>query len=135
MNEFLKSAANRALPAIELESYEDGDYSSVEEIEEDLDQAWEQYKQETGLQEFGSLDSVFDIEYSLKGDNLTVNSADYRLRFGEDLRSIRDRLSGEEAQEPYEAILYTTQHFEDRETPEVVGFFTGFLDENFDRLE
>ena len=122
---------NTLLPAEGLESYEAGDYSSLDDLEQDLEFFWQEYRREEGLEEFGELDEVFHLEY--QGDEiLEVTSRDYRMVFGEDLRSRTQRLRGKAQNQPYEARLYRTQHFSLSEDVRVKDFFTGFLKENFD---
>ncbi|MFB6116405.1 MAG: hypothetical protein ABEK10_02725 [Candidatus Nanosalina sp.] len=132
----MEETANALLPAVELESYESGNYGSLQEIEKDMSSAWEEYKQDEGLEEFGELDEVFDVNYSgILKDFLTVESADYTVKFGKDLRSTVQKLMGEEQRESYEAGLYQTQHFGLEETIHVQNFFTDFLESNFQQTD
>lgn len=125
IEEGLENLTNRVLPPVKLEGYESGQYSSLQEVEDEMDAYWCEYKQENGLEEFGDLHQIFDVNYSggiLRSESLEVESADYMLRF-------------QEGSEGYSAEYFTTQHFGDRESPAVPEFFRGFLQENFEPVE
>lgn len=131
IDETLESLANRALPRIKLESYDSGGYDSLNEIEDDMSTEWENYKQGHGLEEFGELDGIFYVNNSgglLRSEKLTVQSADYIVKFSE--YELED---GEETM--FQADYFTTSHFGKRESEDVPAFFRQFLDGNFTRTQ
>ena len=130
-DEKLESLANRALPGVKLDSYDSGNYDSLDEIEDDMSAAWEDYKQQNNLEEFGELDGIFLVDRSggiLRSEKLSVRSADYRIDFTE-----YEPEDGDETL--FQADYYTTQHFGGREDASVPAFFRDFLDENFELAE
>lgn len=128
---------NRVLPGIWFETYESGDYSSADELVEDLDEAWEEYRERNGLERFGVLRDEFEVSTKggfLRDEKVSLASDDYKAVFGEDVRSLRERLGDEDPYEPWNAKVYSTEHFSGEGSIDTMvrnRFIDEFLVDNF----
>lgn len=113
----------------ELEQYGSGDYDSLDEIEEEMHEEWETYKQENNLDELGELNGTFKVERKggfLRPESLSVRSADYIVRFEQ------YETEGEESSDRMFEADYLTYDNGVNESEDVPAFFRGFLADNFE---
>ena len=113
----------------ELEQYDSGEYGSLDEIEEDMHEEWESYKEENNLDELGELDGTFNVERNggfLRPESLSVRSADYIVKFEQ-----YETEDQESSDRMFEAD-YLTYDNGVNESEDVPAFFRGFLDDNFE---
>lgn len=134
--ESLRSIA-RDLKGVErLQQYQSGDFEYDESdkfkhLREDLEEEWEEYKEENNLDGFRALDGTFYVENGggfLSSDRLTVKSAGYAVTF--------DTYEHEETGENmFEAEYLELLNNGEPESKIVPNFFRGFLDENFETTD
>jgi hypothetical protein len=132
-NGVLERAGNAVLPPILLHTYEEGQYSSGEELVEDLDSAWNDYREEWDL-DAGEFEQEFRVSQSggwLRDEEVVVDSEDHRYVFSENSGSLTDRFLGEETSDGWMAESYTTEHFNGSEGPYKGHFMDLFVKQNF----
>lgn len=133
LEESFRSLARDIKGVHELDQYDSGDYESLDDIEADMQEEWETYKQNNGLDELGELDGTFVVERKggiLGSERLRVQSADYVINFEEyepDAEDADDQV--------FEAEYLCTFEYGGQEGGDVPAFFRSFLDENFERVE
>jgi len=113
----------------ELEQYDSGDYDSIDEIEQDMEDEWETYKQEHNLDELGELDGTFNVERTggfFIPESLSVKSADYIVKFKQ------YETEDEESSDRMFEAEYLTYDNGIEESENIPAFFRGFLDDNFE---
>lgn len=132
-NGIIEKAGNAALPPILLYSYEEGQYNSGDELVEDLDSEWEEYREEWDL-EMDGFEQEFDVSRKggwLRDEQVVVDSEDHRYVFSENTGSVRERLLAEEPSGGWTAESYTTEHFNGSEGPYRGHFMDLFVKQNF----
>jgi len=115
----------------ELDQYESGGYDSLDEIEEDMHDEWETYKQEHNLDDLGQLDGTFNVEMNggfLQAESLSVKSADYLIQFEE-------YQPKEDSADTLFKAEYLTYNNGVEESEDVPAFFRGFLEDNFEPVD
>lgn len=131
----MEEVGNAVLPGILLHSHESGDYDSSAELVEDVEEDWDEYREEWGLDDYGTLGEEFDVETRrglVRDEQVLIESSDYKAVFSEDLRSLGDKLTGEEANDGWGAEIYSTNHFGATEGPYKGRFLDQYVEKNFD---